>query len=1532
MGEHGDLDFSDQSCQEPFSQKVPPVDHNVKDALGPLDKADTPFDPVTLIQSACDSFLSCNTGLACFVKRSLQPSRTVQGEESSSLWPVPPPRWRWSGENLGTRRRKRHRLFAARHRLLQVIIGALNWETLGHPKEPPPHACLGSKISRKQHEIIERLEGLVVHFCDLGAFTGGDLGRSFEKFQDVLQCIQELPLCKLGVEDLHKLALHVQFGLNPYDSHFSRAGKAEDPPQQAEAESHHHCGTETDVRVERLMHLSRPVESDRIKWENPPSFDASAYLSNPLVRAAFEDPEILRKPKHEWPSFRPAKVHCDKGELLKLAKRWDDLGACTLVPAQSKNLDEAVGLFCVPKDQQYDRLIINPKVINSRMDNISDFTKSLAPGAMLGLLHLEAHEAFRFAADDLSDYYYTIKVSDKRAHRNAIRHVFAASELSHLACFDRDAPHTHYLVALKSLAMGDSLAVEVGQQSHYNVLKKLCGAMRPGEVLKYREPCPRSNFVELLAIDDHVGIQKLPLAEVPSNPPLRDTEVFAAAGKAYRRVGLVQHEKKQKRNCTSGTILGSDFDGILGRVSAPRSRVMILILLSLEVAHRGTCTPKLLSCLVGCWVHVFLFRRVIFAVMDSVFKEGRGVPQNRVFCLSRQSRNELQMMALMGPLAQANLRVDYLPYLFCTDASPDGGAVCRAHVGSSVIQELWRHSEQKGFYTRLQCPASAYLSEKGFDSDAAQSFGNHLQNEDQEIFEQIPSSLQEGVLYDVLEIFRGSGNWSECHSELGLRTHDGIDLDGQRLRVADFSSPAVFHELRALACRRVVREWHAGVPCPSFGTLRSPQVRSKAKPFGFNPKDPYTRFHNMLAHRACFILTLAVMYGQYISVEQPEGSRLYLLHCFKTLIKLGCVISHYAFCSYGSGFQKRSKWLHNKPWLIPLESRCSCTRAHFVIKGHFTRESLKVFEDRCTPSSLAVYGRAPRPGERVSSYSGAYPVSLMKQMAEGSVAAKSGHEGKIPYEVPERSCLEVGLNIDQILKMVAQEVPFEPRVFHEDPEWLVDLSESVNFHEMFRFKFHKPGHINVNETRTYKTWLKAVCKQHGDCRTVALLDSRVTIGASAKGRSSSFALSRVLQGSVAYVLGSGLYPGSLHTGSKSNRADEPSRGKPVRGPTKEKPVWLNELADGKTARFDLERRAAVFSRNPARWLRFLLLLCGDIEPNPGPGLAQERHYQPRGALDMAIGFAPATAERMQKCLDAFRRWLEQEAELSWEAITSDAAAIGAALRGYGLFCFERGLPRYLFVYAITAMQDQYPFCKNQMNIAWQVDRKWQAHEPGQCRAVLPPLAIRAALTVAAIWNWLPWVGLVLLGFSAMLHPGEMLSLTRADLVFPRDVEGDMTCLFVHVRNPKTARFARRQHGRIDDGFAIWVLEKLFFPLKLTERLYPGTALQFRKQWDSVMQRLGIPCRQSDRGATPGVLRGSGATFLYTLTENVQWIAWRGRWARTRTLEFYLQEVAAQLLLHQLSPISKSLIREFDSVSYAVLCSRLSCGAVPKKWK
>ena len=62
-------------------------------------------------------------------------------------------------------------------------------------------------------------------------------------------------------------------------------------------------------------------------------------------------------------------------------------------------------------------------------------------------------------------------------------------------------------------------------------------------------------------------------------------------------------------------------------------------------------------------------------------------------------------------------------------------------------------------------------------------------------------------------------------------------------------------------------------------------------------------------------------------------------------------------------------------------------------------------------------------------------------------------------------------------------------------------------------------------------------------------------------------------------------------------------------------------------------------------------------------------------------------------------------------------------------------------------------------------------------------------------------------------------------------------------------------------------------------------------------------------------------FLYSRTEDVPWIAWRGRWARVRTLEYYLQEVSAQLLLHELPKRSRFLIEAFGNAAWDVLCTQ-----------
>ena len=360
------------------------------------------------------------------------------------------------------------------------------------------------------------------------------------------------------------------------------------------------------------------------------------------------------------------------------------------------------------------------------------------------------------------------------------------------------------------------------------------------------------------------------------------------------------------------------------------------------------------------------------------------------------------------------------------------------------------------------------------------------------------------------------------------------------------------------------------------------------------------------------------------------------------------------------------------------------------------------------------------------------------------------------------------------------------------------------------------------------------------------------------------------------------------------------------------------LKKGDFDEFDKLLALSKWTRPVGRWIRLLLLIAGDIEPNPGP---EGMNYEPRGELDMFGGLSRATTARMQQCLGAFSDWLSSELGLQLNDAISTVEMANMSLRAYGRWLFSSGRPRYQYVYTVTGVQRIRPEFRMLLGGAWHVDRVWQLEQPGQCRAVLSAAMVRAILCLGLRWGWKQFVGIVGLGFAAMLHPNEFINLVRRDLCFPEDAMSRLEVLYIHIRNPKTSRFARRQHARVDDPTILLLARCIFFALPLDAKLFNASIAVFRRQWNSILDFLEIPRRQASRGATPGVLRGSGATQMYLETEDLPRIAWRGRWSRQRTLEYYVQEVAAQLFMHQLSRHAREKISFLEAHVLLVLFSQ-----------
>ena len=390
------------------------------------------------------SSIGAGTDLSRFIRLSLSPLRDASlpaFSRRSDLWPCPPPRWgRWTGTSstLSPKRRRRLRHLKVRALCTQHLILALNWLALGQCSTPPDYARAGYPYTPGQLELMERLEDLVDYYLGVGEITLDSLGRAGEKLKKLSAVAFSLPGVseKFDFDDISSFLSNIQKSFDSYSRTRNRHERSSSS-QQASGPTGRDlgapCPRDPTLKVPSNACSAKPVVASRIKWKLKPSFDPRPYLNDPVVRQAFEDPDFLRKPPTDWHRLPKAKVHASRAEVLALAEKWDQLGACRLVQCSSVPDIEAVGMFAVPKDEQYDRLILNPTVVNSRSFAYSNFTRTIAPGYLISMISLAPREQLMISSDDLCEFYYTFVVSEKRAKRNAVGIRFDASEVSHFS-------------------------------------------------------------------------------------------------------------------------------------------------------------------------------------------------------------------------------------------------------------------------------------------------------------------------------------------------------------------------------------------------------------------------------------------------------------------------------------------------------------------------------------------------------------------------------------------------------------------------------------------------------------------------------------------------------------------------------------------------------------------------------------------------------------------------------------------------------------------------------------------------------------------------------------------------------------------------------------------------------------------------------------------------------------------------------------------------------------------------------------------
>ena len=117
---------------------------------------------------------------------------------------------------------------------------------------------------------------------------------------------------------------------------------------------------------------------------------------------------------------------------------------------------------------------------------------------------------------------------------------------------------------------------------------------------------------------------------------------------------------------------------------------------------------------------------------------------------------------------------------------------------------------------------------------------------------------------------------------------------------------------------------------------------------------------------------------------------------------------------------------------------------------------------------------------------------------------------------------------------------------------LDELIAALDWFSAGGWAFTQSSHINLSELRALKGEVRALCKSvvNHRKRRIVLLDSRVVVGCTAKGRSSSFKLNGLLRTLMGYTVGARISLCLVWVNTLGNPADFPSRNKPLPPPRK----------------------------------------------------------------------------------------------------------------------------------------------------------------------------------------------------------------------------------------------------------------------------------------------------------------------------------------------------------------------------------------------
>ncbi|CAE7566198.1 unnamed protein product, partial [Symbiodinium microadriaticum] len=536
----------------------------------------------------------------------------------------------------------------------------------------------------------------------------------------------------------------------------------------------------------------------------------------------------------------------------------------------------------------------------------------------------------------------------------------------------------------------------------------------------------------------------------------------------------------------------------------------------------------------------------------------------------------------------------------------------------------------------------------------------------------------------------------------------------------------------------------------------------------------------------------------------------------------------------------------------------------------------------------------------------------------------------------------------------------------EASRFVSSLAECLDWRVTARYSFRSSSHINLQELRALRREIVKLASnfEAGGQVQLASNDSRVAIGAVAKGRSSSYKVNGLLRAQLPFLVMGNLALALLWIETESNLADHPSRFRELPAP-KSPQTWMAKYGVlGRKRLVGIEvfagsHRIAMAHKEAGIEMFEPVNLCVDAL-----GAQAWVEQLIRGGVLNFIWLAPPRRSFSRLRTDGAGHFLRPPGDPEGDARVPEVRGVGDGLHGLvkpplrpsivDIFArlvdrrlemvvnnaYRDGEKLYWITLGVLSVQRAFKLSGAYLKSTWSAIRAWRLLQPIQPRIPMTWYVLQCLLVVCLARGnaqrgqvreeW--WGAMVAfwLTFIGMLRPGEVDQLRVGDFCFPEMPElAEGVGLVISIRQAKTRRVWAKQFVIVDSRELVewcrwWTEGK-----KPKDRFLSLS----RRRWAQILVESLEILHLDSCGFTLGSLRGGGACHHFKTQKNLGLLQFAGRWRRPETLRHYLQDALGIHALAQAPPSARAkLLQTYEQAALRELAAALEEVEEEERWE